>query len=74
LSFKNPFSVSFFMVYQLVLRALRGIALRDFSLIVQLDKVVLRGILSSAEWGCTLPWRVFVEHGLYSILCATPLP
>ncbi len=54
------------MVYQLVLRVPRGIALREFSLLVQLDEVVLGRILSSAGWGCTLPGRVFVEHGLYS--------
>ncbi len=27
--------------------------------------------MNLAGWGCTLPVRVFVEYGLYSVLCAT---
>ena len=45
------------MVYQLVLCALRGFALREF--------------VNLAGWGYTLPGRVLVEYGLYSVLCAT---
>jgi len=59
------------MVYQLILCLLRGLALGEF--LYNFDKVVLE-ILGSAGWGCTLPGRVFVEYGLYSVLCATPLP
>ena len=56
------------MVYQLILCLLRGLALGEF--LYNFDKVVLE-ILGSAGWGCTLPGRVFVEYGLYSVLCAT---
>ena len=57
-----------FMVYQLILCLLRGLALGEF--LYNFDKVALE-VLGSAGWGCTLPGRVFVEYGLYSVLCAT---
>ena len=59
------------MVYQLLLCLLRGLALGEF--LYNFDKVALE-ILGSAGWGCTLPGRVFVEYGLYSVLCATAVP